>query len=72
MRLGGRAVFEYDTGNLASRVSDVSSFNATGRVSVDTRTATDFGLLRTFTRHGNSPHCFKSATPGEKRRRHPR
>ena len=61
IRLGGRAVFEYDTGNLASRVSDVSSFNATGRFIVDTRTATDFGLLRTFTRldfsrnSGNDP-----------------
>jgi hypothetical protein len=61
IRLGGRAMFEYETGDIPSRVSDVSSFQATGRFIVDTRTATDFGLLRTFTRldfsraSGNAP-----------------
>ena len=43
IRVGGRAVFEYANGNVFGRTSDVSSFNATGRLLLDARTATDWG-----------------------------
>ena len=43
IRVGGRAVFEYANGNVFGRTSDVSSFNATGRLLLDARTSTDWG-----------------------------
>jgi hypothetical protein len=61
IRIGGRAVFEYVNGHTFNRVSDGSNFNATGRIFVDARTATDWGLLRAFIRmdfnrnSGNDP-----------------
>ncbi|MFI5010708.1 MAG: porin [Hyphomicrobiales bacterium] len=61
IRIGGRAAYEYATGNAFNKTSDVSSFNATGRLILDARTATDWGGLRAFTRvdfsrnSGNAP-----------------
>ena len=61
LRIGGRALFEYETGTTFNKLSDVSSFNATARLILDARTATDWGLLRAFARidlsrvSGNDP-----------------
>jgi hypothetical protein len=61
IRLGGRAIFEYATGNVFNRGADPSSFTGGARIIVDTRTATDWGVLRTFMRldfsrnSGNAP-----------------
>jgi hypothetical protein len=50
IRIGGRARFEYVAGAYRDRSFDPSSFNATARLIIDTRTATEWGLLRTYTR----------------------
>ena len=61
LRIGGRALFEYATGNTFNKTTDVSTFQATARLILDARTATDWGLLRAFARidfsraSGNDP-----------------
>jgi hypothetical protein len=50
IRIGGRARFEYVAGAYRDRSFDPSSFNATARLNIDTRTATEWGLLRTYAR----------------------
>jgi hypothetical protein len=50
IKIGGRARFEYVYAQYYNRGVDNSSFRALGRISVDARTATDFGLLRAFVR----------------------
>jgi hypothetical protein len=61
LRVGGRAIFEYATGNTFNKTTDVSTFQATARLILDARTATDWGLLRAFARidisraSGNAP-----------------
>src|SRR5271169_104940 len=49
IKIGGRARFEYVNFQQYGRGSD-SSFRAAGRITVDARTQTDFGLLRAFIR----------------------
>ena len=55
------AIFEYANGDVFDRGADVSTFDATGRVTVDARTATDWGVLREYVRldfsrsSGNAP-----------------
>jgi len=50
IRIGGRARFEYVYGNVVNKTSDPSSFYAQGRLSIDARTQTDWGLLRAYFR----------------------
>jgi len=50
IKIGGRARYEYVYAQGYSRGNGQSSFNATGRISVDARTQTDWGLLRAFVR----------------------
>ncbi|SDR38313.1 Porin subfamily protein [Rhizobiales bacterium GAS113] len=50
IRLAGRARFEYVYTQSYNKTGDPSSFNATGRFSIDARTATEWGLLRAYTR----------------------
>jgi len=49
IKIGGRARFEYEYFQQYNR-GDNSSFRALGRIAVDARTATDWGLLRAFVR----------------------
>ena len=46
IRIGGRARFEYVLSKTFQQGSDPSSFRALGRIVVDARTRTDWGLLR--------------------------
>src|SRR6516225_1534222 len=50
IKIGGRARFEYVNAQTYSRGVDNSSFRASGRISLDSRTQTDWGLLRAFVR----------------------
>ncbi|SDR63370.1 Porin subfamily protein [Rhizobiales bacterium GAS113] len=50
IRIGGRARFEYVYKQGYNKQDDLSSFRALGRIAVDARTQTDFGLLRAFVR----------------------
>jgi Porin subfamily len=50
MRIGGRVRFEYVASATFEKDQDPSSFNATARLIVDTRTATEWGLLRAVMR----------------------
>src|ERR1700729_2117738 len=50
IKIGGRAPFEFVNGGEYNRQTDNSSFRALGRISVDARTTTDWGLLRAFVR----------------------
>jgi hypothetical protein len=50
IRIGGRTRFEYVASAIFEKDSDPSSFNATARLIIDTRTATDWGPLRAFMR----------------------
>src|SRR3984957_10546076 len=49
IKIGGRARFEYVNFQQYGR-GDNSSFRAAGRITVDARTTTDWGLLRAFVR----------------------
>jgi hypothetical protein len=49
IKIGGHARFEYINFQQYSR-GDNSSFRARGNITIDTRTATDWGLLRTYVR----------------------
>jgi Porin subfamily len=50
IRIGGRLRYEYVATKAADRNSDPSSFYALGRISVDARNATEWGMLRAFVR----------------------
>jgi hypothetical protein len=50
IRLSGRARYEYIYTREFNQGGDPSSFNATGRLAVDARTQTDWGLLRAYFR----------------------
>jgi len=50
IRIGGRTRFEYVASATSEKSQDPSSFNATARLIIDTRTATDWGPLRTLMR----------------------
>ena len=50
VRIGGRARAEVLYAEPFSRASDALGFRARGRIQADVRTATGYGLLRTFVR----------------------
>ena len=50
IKIGGRARFEYVNTQERNKTGDSSSFTARGRIQVDARTSTDWGLLRAFVR----------------------
>src|SRR5918997_5124638 len=50
LRVGGRVRADYLYGEPFDRVQDAIGFRARGRLNIDTRTATAYGLLRTFVR----------------------
>jgi len=50
IKIGGHARFEYVNSQFYSRGNGQSSMRASGVLAIDTRTATDWGLLRTYTR----------------------
>src|ERR1700722_12257268 len=50
IRIGGPARFEYINFQAYNRGLDGSSFRASGRINVDARTQTDWGLLRAYVR----------------------
>src|SRR6476661_8350774 len=54
IKIGGRARFEFVNFQTYNRGVDGSSFRALGRVDVDARTQTDWGVLRAFVRIGFS------------------
>jgi hypothetical protein len=50
MRIGGRVTSEYTTGTRRVSRDQIAGFGASGRVSVDTRTDTAYGPLRSYVR----------------------
>ena len=54
IRIGGRARFEYVNAEQYGRGNGNSSFRALGRINLDARTQTDWGLLRAYIRVGFS------------------
>ena len=50
IKIGGRARFEYQYGQTYNRSSNATGFRALGRVELDARNSTEFGLLRAFVR----------------------
>ena len=50
MQISGRVRAEYQAATTWTRADDASSFRAHGRINVDTRQTTAFGLLRTYVR----------------------
>src|SRR5918997_5398847 len=51
LRVGGRARADYLYGEPLTRAQDAVGFRARGRLNIDTRTATAYGLLRAFVRY---------------------
>lgn len=52
MRVGGRVRSEYTTGTRQVSRDQIAGFGTSGRVSVDTRTDTAYGPLRSYVRVG--------------------
>src|SRR3954464_2320347 len=50
LRVGGRVLSEYQSPEPQNREDDSIGFRARGRIQLDARTATAYGLLRTFVR----------------------
>lgn len=64
IRIGGRARFDYQFYSAPQMGVDRSNFRGSGRLSVDARTYTDWGTLRTFIRYDiNSASGSDIATP---------
>ncbi|GGH15445.1 polymerase [Alsobacter metallidurans] len=51
IRIGGRARFEYQYGEPFARNDATTGSRTTGRIYVDARTATEYGLLRAYVRY---------------------
>src|SRR6478736_2433251 len=51
IRVGGRARFEWQYAQPYSRGDNVTGSRAIGRIYLDARTATEYGLLRAFVRY---------------------
>jgi hypothetical protein len=51
LRVGGRVRAQYIYGEPLTRAQDATGFYTRGRIQVDARTATAYGLLRTFVRY---------------------
>jgi hypothetical protein len=51
LRVGGRVRADYLYGEPFARVQDAIGFRARGRINIDTRTATAYGLLRAYIRY---------------------
>jgi hypothetical protein len=51
IRIGGRARYEYEYREPYSRSDNTTGSRATGRVYMDARTATEYGLLRAYVRY---------------------
>ena len=67
LRVGGRVRADYLYGEPAFRAQDAIGFRARGRINIDTRTATAYGLLRAYIRYElerNSGDIFGSSTGG--------
>jgi hypothetical protein len=67
LRIGGRVRAEYLYVEPESRLDDTIGFRARGRIQLDARTATAYGLLRTFVRfemtRDTGAYGFSSTTP---------
>lgn len=50
VRIGGRVVAETTVGSRRVSRDDIAGFKTSGRVSIDTRTQTELGPVRTFVR----------------------
>jgi len=50
IKLGGRARFEYQYGQTYNRRDNMTGMRALGRLEIDARNSTEFGLLRAYTR----------------------
>src|SRR5690349_17509030 len=51
LRIGGRVRAQYIYGEPLTRAQDATGFYTRGRIQLDARTATAYGLLRTFVRY---------------------
>jgi hypothetical protein len=72
LRVGGRVRADYLYGEPLDRAEDAIGFRARGRLNIDTRTATAYGLLRAYiryeiTRSSGTPFNFTSTGDGSVR-----
>src|SRR5260370_16865246 len=68
IKLSGRARLEYVGSTVSDNSIDPSSFLASGRLAIDSRTSTEWGLLRAYTRVDLTPptattYSLSSAPP---------
>ncbi|KAB0269135.1 porin [Microvirga brassicacearum] len=65
LRIGGRVRADYLYAEPFTRAQDITGFRARGRLNLDTRTMTAYGLLRSYIRYEIDRNSGAFASPGE-------